>query len=217
MRGKIYILTNDAMPDYIKIGFTAADDVETRMKQLDTTGLPLPFRLHACIELENAQKLERLAHEVFSHHRARTNREFFLMEPETAVKYLTAVSLNDPGSRWIAVNQQMIDETGQTVSEELVVKPRMSNFTFSAAGVPLGSEIAFTRDASITAQVVSDTEVEFEGIRTKLSPLTRQIFERLGTMNSSGAYAGPHYFTFEDELLSERRKRLSSVDDSDAD
>ena len=58
MRGKIYILTNDAMPDYIKIGFTAADDVEVRMKQLDTTGLPLPFRLYACIEVENAQQLE---------------------------------------------------------------------------------------------------------------------------------------------------------------
>lgn len=217
MRGKIYILTNDAMPDYIKIGFTAADDVETRMKQLDTTGLPLPFRLHACVELENAQKLERLAHEVFSHHRARANREFFLMEPETAVTYLTAVSMNDSQARWIAANRQMIDETGQKVAEDMVVKPRLSNFTFSAADVPLGSEIAFTRDASITARVVSDTEVEFEGTRTKLSPLTRLIFERMGTMNSSGAYAGPHYFTFEDELLSERRKRLSHGDDADAD
>ena len=27
MRGKIYILTNDAMPDYIKIGFAALDEI----------------------------------------------------------------------------------------------------------------------------------------------------------------------------------------------
>jgi len=32
MRGKIYVLTNDAMPDHIKIGFTASEEVETRMK-----------------------------------------------------------------------------------------------------------------------------------------------------------------------------------------
>lgn len=215
MRGKIYILTNDAMPDYIKIGFTAADDVEVRMKQLDTTGLPLPFRLYACIEVENAQQLERLAHDVFAHHRARSSREFFLMEPETAVRYLKAVSLNDPTARWIAANQQMIDETGNQVQESQVNRPRVSNFSFSSASVPLGSQIQFVRDPSVTATVVSDTEVEFEGETTKLSPLVRLLFDRLGGSNRSGAYHGPKYFTFEDEILTDRRRRLSETDEPD--
>lgn len=213
MRGKIYILTNDAMPDYIKIGFTAADDVETRMKQLDTTGLPLPFRLHACIEVENAQQLEKLAHDVFATQRARTNREFFLMEAETAVRYLRAVSLNDSSARWIASEQRMIDETGQKLSETQVVKPKLPSFTFSSANVPLGAEVKFVRDGSYIAKVVSDTEVEFEGVIMKLSPLTRLIFERLGTANSSGAYAGPQYFSYEEEILSERRRMASSSND----
>ncbi len=208
MRGKIYVLTNDAMPDYIKIGYTAADDVETRMKQLDTTGLPLPFRLHACIEVENAQQLERLAHDVFASQRARSNREFFLMEPETAVRYLKAVSLNDASAKWIAADQQMIDETGNPLGEAQVVKPKQASFTFSAAEVPLGAEVQFVRDPSIKAKVVSDTEVEFEGSVIRLSPLTRLIFERQGTVNASGAYAGPDYFTFQDEILSDRRRRI---------
>jgi hypothetical protein len=209
MRGKIYILTNDAMPEYIKIGFTAADDVETRMKQLDTTGLPLPFRLHACIEVENAQQLERLAHDVFAIHRARNNREFFLMEAETAVRYLKAVSLNDSSARWIASEQKMIDESGQKLNENQVVKPKLPSFTFSSANVPIGAEVKFVRDSSYVAKVVSDTEVEFEGNVLKLSPLTRLIFERLGTANSSGAYQGPHYFSYEEEILSERRRMAS--------
>jgi hypothetical protein len=214
MRGKIYILTNDAMPDYIKIGFTAADDVETRMKQLDTTGLPLPFRLHACIEVENAQQLEKLAHDVFATQRARSNREFFLMEAETAVRYLKAVSLNDSSARWIASEQRMIDETGEKLSENQVVKPKLPSFTFSSANVPIGAEVKFVRDGSYVAKVVSDTEVEFEGQILKLSPLTRLIFERLGASNSSGAYAGPQYFSYEEEILSERRRLFSiSADD----
>ena len=214
MRGKIYILTNDAMPDYIKIGFTAADDVETRMKQLDTTGLPLPFRLHACIEVENAQQLEKLAHDVFATQRARSNREFFLMEAETAVRYLKAVSLNDSSARWIASEQRMIDETGEILSENQVVKPKLPSFTFSSANVPIGAEVKFVRDGSYVAKVVSDTEVEFEGQILKLSPLTRLIFERLGASNSSGAYAGPQYFSYEEEILSERRRLFSiSADD----
>lgn len=211
MRGKIYILTNDAMPDYIKIGFTAADDVETRMKQLDTTGLPLPFRLHACVEVANAQALEKLAHEVFGSQRARSNREFFLMEPETAVKYLQAVSLNDTSARWIAANQQMVDESGRHLRDTQVVKPKLPNFTFSAADVPIGEYIHFVRDSSIVAKVVSDTEVEYEGLTTKLSPLTRSIFESLGNVTASGSYAGPDYFTFEDEILSDRRRRLAAT------
>jgi hypothetical protein len=214
MRGKIYILTNDAMADYIKIGFTAADDVETRMKQLDTTGLPLPFRLHACIEVENAQQLEKLAHDVFATQRARSNREFFLMEAETAVRYLKAVSLNDSSARWIASEQRMIDETGEKLSENQVVKPKLPSFTFSSANVPIGAEVKFVRDGSYVAKVVSDTEVEFEGQILKLSPLTRLIFERLGASNSSGAYAGPQYFSYEEEILSERRRLVSiSADD----
>ena len=215
MRGKIYILTNDAMPDYIKIGFTASDDVETRMKQLDTTGLPLPFRLHACVEVENAQQLERLAHDVFAHHRARPNREFFLMEPETAVRYLKAVSLNDPGARWVAANQQMIDETGNEVSESQVNRPRLSNFSFSSADIPIGATIEFVRDPSVQATVVSDSEVEFEGVRTKLSPLVRTLLQRAGEANQSGSYQGPKFFTFEDEILSDRRRRLIEFEDED--
>lgn len=216
MRGKIYILTNDAMPDYIKIGFTAADDVETRMRQLDTTSLPLPFRLHACIEVENAQQLEKLAHDVFTSQRARASREFFLMEPETAVRYLKAISLNDSSAKWIASDQKMIDDTGRHLGETQVVKPKRPNFTFSAADVPMGSKIQFVRDSSFVAEVVSETEVEFEGQVIRLSPLTRLIFQRLGTVNSSGAYAGPDYFTFEDEILSDRRRRIGSEVEEDS-
>ena len=209
MRGKIYVLTNDAMPDYIKIGFTSSEEVEIRMKQLDTTGLPLPFRLHACIEIDNAQRLERLAHDVFASHRARPNREFFLMEPETAVRYFHAISLNDVTARWIAVDQRMIDETGQTLQDDKVVKPKLASFTFESAGVPVGALVEFVRNPSFQVTVVNENEVEFEGNRTKLSPLARILFERIGQANASGAYQGPLYFSYEDEILSERRRRLA--------
>jgi len=37
----IYVLTNEAMPGLIKIGITSGD-VSERVKQLDTTSIPLP-------------------------------------------------------------------------------------------------------------------------------------------------------------------------------
>ena len=45
--------------------------------------------------------------------------------------------------------------------------------------------------------MVSDKEVEFEGENWKLSPLTREIQTRKGTVNESGAYQGAQYWEYD--------------------
>ena len=40
--GNVYVLINEAMPGYVKVGKTAGP-VTDRMKALDSTGVPLPF------------------------------------------------------------------------------------------------------------------------------------------------------------------------------
>jgi hypothetical protein len=40
--GIIYVIINEAMPGYTKIGKTTGS-VEDRMRGLDTSGVPLPF------------------------------------------------------------------------------------------------------------------------------------------------------------------------------
>ena len=39
----VYALTNPAMPGIVKIGMTDKNDVKERMRDLYTTGVPLPF------------------------------------------------------------------------------------------------------------------------------------------------------------------------------
>jgi len=39
----VYVLANSAMPDIVKIGNTTQADIKTRMNQLYTTGVPVPF------------------------------------------------------------------------------------------------------------------------------------------------------------------------------
>jgi hypothetical protein len=39
----VCVLTNPGMPGFVKIGKTAQQDVDMRMKQLYTTGVPFPF------------------------------------------------------------------------------------------------------------------------------------------------------------------------------
>ena len=39
----VYVLTNPAMPGIVKIGMTEREDVQRRMTELYSTGVPLPF------------------------------------------------------------------------------------------------------------------------------------------------------------------------------
>ena len=71
----VYILTNQSMPDTIKIGIT--DDLESRMKQLDNTSTPLPFECYYAVEVEDARAIEKKIHEGLDDKRIRQNREFF--------------------------------------------------------------------------------------------------------------------------------------------
>ncbi len=51
----VYVLTNPAMSGLVKIGKTSKDDVQARMSQLHTTGVPLPFECRFAIEVEDEQ------------------------------------------------------------------------------------------------------------------------------------------------------------------
>lgn len=41
--GIVYVLSNEAMPGLIKIGLTKRDELEARLNELYSIGVPLPF------------------------------------------------------------------------------------------------------------------------------------------------------------------------------
>lgn len=67
----------------------------------------------------------------------------------------------------------------------------------------IGMDIDFIAEPTITAKVVSDHEVEFEGKKWRLSPLTREIQTRRGAVSPSGSYSGAQYWEFEGIKLSD--------------
>ena len=93
----VYVLSNPAMPDLVKIGMTDQADVRSRMRDLySATGVPLPFECHIAWRLSEeipALKVERAIHEVLSPVRINPNREFF----KTAVEGLKALLRTYPG------------------------------------------------------------------------------------------------------------------------
>tara|TARA_B100001964_G_C14056231_1_gene519313 strand:+ start:63 stop:590 length:528 start_codon:yes stop_codon:yes gene_type:complete len=82
----VYILTNQSMPDTIKIGIT--DNLERRIRELDNTSTPLPFECYYAVEVENASDIEKKIHDGLDDKRVRNNREFFNTTPEQAKSIL---------------------------------------------------------------------------------------------------------------------------------
>lgn len=90
--GYVYILTNPSFrKDWVKIGMTERP-VNTRSKELDNTAVPLPFEIYATLRTEHRAKIEKLLHgfidEIDPKMRIRKTREFFNIQPETALRLL---------------------------------------------------------------------------------------------------------------------------------
>ena len=204
--GKVYILTNDSMPGIIKIGITEMETIEERMKSLDNTSVPKPFRFHYAIETDKHKEIEKLMHNAFSKFRIRNNREFFEMDAESAV-----AALKISGSPEIKLNNEMIDEQGTIIEEDPM--PKRMVFTFSQVKIPINSELSFTRDENIKCKVTSNREVEYEGEKYSLSGLAKKLLAEMGYNWKS--VQGPMYFKYNDKTLYEIRNEVESEEEID--
>ena len=201
MMGIVYILTNDAMPGIIKIGITE-DSVEARIKSLDNTSLPIPFRFYFAIESKRYKEIEKLAHDTFSAFRIRENREFFKMDPERAVS-----ALKISGDKEIKLSNKMIDDSGDEIQDKITSPKRTGKrFSFSSINIPIGTELTFTRNPEIKCTVITDDTVEFENSQYSLSGLADKLLRDLGY--NWKAVQGSNFFEFNGKTLYQIKKDL---------
>lgn len=83
--GWVYILTNEAMPDLVKIGYTK-NPPHQRAKELYGTGVALPFRVVYQVRCYRYQQIEAEVHRRLADKRLNNNREFFAVSVAQAVK-----------------------------------------------------------------------------------------------------------------------------------
>jgi hypothetical protein len=194
----IYILTNPAMPGYVKIGQTG--NLQKRLSSLDNTSLPLPFECYFAMEVQSSQNVERLLHDTFANQRVRKSREFFEIDPERVV---SALRLTD-GEEVTLDDQSDLDSEAKEAIEK--TKDRRSPFSFKMIGISEGATLSFYKEEAITCQVLGNNKILFEGQIMSLSASALLICQRMGFQWKT--VAGPTCWMFEGETLRERRLRL---------
>ena len=81
--GIVYVLTNPSMGGLVKIGRTNRSNLQNRMGELYSTGVPFPFTCEIAIEVEDDAAVERALHQALSKMRVNRQREFFDVDPDS--------------------------------------------------------------------------------------------------------------------------------------
>lgn len=200
----VYILTNEAMPGYTKIGVTS--DLKARMRQLSNTSVPVPFECFYAKKVKDARAVENKLHASFAKDRVDSGagREFFMVPPEQA-----AAALSLAGGEEIVIQ----DESVTTAQERIAlaeVKSRRPVFNFSMVKINSGSILNFYLDDTITCKVFDARKVEFNGEIVSLSDAAMQVLKSKGL--NWKAVSGPGIWMFEGETLHARRLRMEEGD-----
>ncbi len=198
----VYVLTNPKMPGLVKIGMTGNETVEKRIKELSTpTGIPVPFECHFAAEVNDALRTEKILHQLFSEHRINQKREFFDVSPE---KVVLAITLGD--FREVTPGLSELDQDDQIALEK--AKNPKSRINLSSLGINSGDVLHFSRDENVTATVVESNKVIFDGQKLSLSAAALFVLQQKGYKSTS--VSGSEYWSFDGELLSDRRQRMEA-------
>ena len=91
MPGRVYVLTNQAMPHLVKIGYTQGS-VGKRAKELSSTGVPTPFVVRYIRKTGNCRALEKHVHAYLNQYRVQKKKEFFNVSVKDAILAISECS-----------------------------------------------------------------------------------------------------------------------------
>jgi len=193
----VYVLINEAMPGYVKVGKTSTT-LEQRIRELSSaTSVPLPFTCFYACTVNDAAFVERQIHDAFDNNRPNKRREFFQISP---ARIVAALKLAEIENITPTDDIAMIPEDLRALEKARTEK--REQFRFSLANVPIGAELIFINDHNVKAIVLNEKSIKINGEETSLSASAKAL------LGYKHGVQGTAYWMYEGEILDERRKRL---------
>ena len=199
----VYVLINEAMPNFIKVG-TTKRPIEERMKGLYSTGVPVPFECHYAAIVEQSKNVERRIHRAFSKFRINKNREFFELDPEAAADIIRLVEIKD-----VTPSEDFIE----TLDDKEAIKKleqRAARFNFKMVGIAEGALLNFKHDEEIQCEVIDNYRVKFRDQEMSLSAAALAALSERGFHWKSAQ--GAQYWMHEGQTLVDLRQEIENAD-----
>lgn len=172
--GIVYILKNPAFPNLVKIGVTLRDEVQIRMSELYSTGVPFPFECVYAGKVKDAKKVESSLHQAFNPNRVNPYREFFDIDESQVTVILKLLDVEDVTPE---INQELdkVDEGSKQASKQYS-KTRRPSFNFLEMGIQVG-DILYSVDGKHTCEVMDEKKVKFNDEIVSLTRATRLMLD----------------------------------------
>lgn len=175
-KGIVYVLTNSAMPGLVKIGMTTRGNIDARMKELYSTGVPVPFDcVYACeVKVSDCAKIEKALHKAFEPNRINANREFFNIKAEQATAILELFDRKDITNEVTAEIENDLTPEDKAAGEKIKTN-RRPPLNFREMGIQPNSVLTFVNDPSVCVTVVADKKVSYNDNEISLTAITKQL------------------------------------------
>ncbi len=125
--GIVYAATNPLMPGLVKIGGTSRDNVQARLDELFSTGVPAPFTCEIARRVDRYAEVESALHTIFEPSRVPSGREFFqvtLDQVAAALELAGGEDVTPQGDDEVdfVVGQTVVDKSGRHGVIERITK-----------------------------------------------------------------------------------------------
>lgn len=86
--GWLYVISSPSLPNLVKVGVSRRESPWTRVRELSSSSLPIPFKAHCFVFSDDCFELESAMHKYFDAQRVNKDREFFTITPQQAIDAL---------------------------------------------------------------------------------------------------------------------------------
>lgn len=175
-KGIVYVLSNSSMPGLVKIGMTTRESIDTRMKELYSTGVPVPFDcVYACeVKVSDCAKIEKALHKAFEPNRINANREFFRIDATQATAILELFDRKDITSEVTAEIENDLTVEDKAASEK-IKSSRRPPMNYREMGINTGAKLTFVKDSSVQVAISGDKKVLYNGEELSLTAVTKKL------------------------------------------
>lgn len=218
-KGVIYILTNPAFPEYVKIGY--ADNLENRLKSLNNSSVPMQFRVYAIYEV-NERLADKKVHELIdmlnpdlrkidNFDGKEHKREFYVMSAESAYLLFECIAkISGTTSRL-----KRMKPNGREILEEQEARAIEDNAhrgplrLITDCKIQKGDYIEFIQNPDIKATVKDDRTIEYDGMAMSITALADKIYSDRGEVRPNSA--ATTMFSYRGERLTDLRIRMEKI------
>ena len=218
-KGVIYILTNPAFPEYVKIGY--ADNLENRLKSLNNSSVPMQFRVYAIYEV-NERLADKKVHELIdmlnpdlrkidNFDGKEHKREFYVMSAESAYLLFECIAkISGTTSRLKRMKpngREILEEQEARAIEDNAHRGPLKLIT--DCKIQKGDYIEFIQNPDIKATVKDDRTIEYDGMAMSITALADKIYSDRGEVRPNSA--ATTMFSYRGERLTDLRIRMEKI------